>query len=193
MTIFRSEEDYEVLMAILREASPTYGMDINTYVFMRNHFHLLVTPQQPTAVEEAMHYVDCRYAMYFNRRYRRTGTLYEGRYRPTIVDAERYWYSCMRYVELNPVRAGIVSNPQSYYWSSYALHAFGAPDPLVTLHPLYLALGSGPEERQRCWRQQCADGLAIDELDRIREAVRGNGALGALVLSDDEDAQSDEM
>jgi putative transposase len=191
MTIFRCDEDYELLLALLRDISAAHEMDINTYVVMRNHFHLLVTPHRPTSVEEAMHDVDCRYAMYYNRRYQRTGTLFEGRYRATIIDTERYWYACMRYVELNPVRAGIVSNPQKYSWSSYAHHAFGVPDPLVTPHSLYLALGVDAEARQRCWRDQCAGGLAVDALERIRAAVRVGGVLGALVLSDDEEAQSD--
>jgi putative transposase len=193
MEIFRSDDDYDVLVALLREAAATSGMDINTYVLMHNHIHLLVTPQRATAVEEAMHDVNGRYAMYFNRRYQRTGTLFEGRYRATIIDTERYWYTCMRYVELNPVRAGIVSDPQSYYWSSYAVHAFGSPDPLVTLHPLYLSLGTDPAERQRCWREHCAGGLEVEELDRVRQAVRSGGVLGALVLGNDGAAESDKM
>jgi putative transposase len=190
--IFRSDDDYEVLIALLREACAKSEMDINTYVLMRNHFHLLVTPRRATAVEEAMHDVAGRYAMYFNRRYQRTGSLFEGRYRATIIDTEVYWYTCMRYVELNPVRAGIVSTPQAYYWSSHAIHAFGAPDPLVTLHPLYLSLGTEPDERQRRWRQHCSRDLEVEELGRIREAVRG-GVLGALVLGADEPAKSDKM
>ncbi len=187
MDIFRSAGDYEVLTAILREASAASGMDINAYVYMRTHFHLLVTPRLPTAVEKAMHAVGFRYARYFNRRYERTGAAFEGRYRCTIIDTERYWYACMRYVELNPVRAGIVAVPQSYYWSSYSRHAFGSPDSLITPHPLYLALGRTPNERQQCWRRHCADGLSSDELGDIRQAVHSGGVLGALVLPEEGD------
>ena len=112
MEIFRSDDDYDVLVALLREAATTSEMDIHTYVLMHNHFHLLVTPKRATAVEEVMHDVGGQYAMYFNRRYQRTGTLFEGRYRAMIIDTAMYWYTCMRYVELNTAGAGIVSNPQ---------------------------------------------------------------------------------
>jgi putative transposase len=185
MDIFRSDEDYDVWLTLLREASRSRDLDVNAYVAMRNHFHILATPRRKTAVEEVMHLLDFQYARYFNRRYERTGSPFEGRYRPTIIDTERYWYSCMRYVELNPVRAGIVSHPKSYSWSSHAHHAFGTPDPLVTLHPLYLALGLDPADRQRCWREHCAEALGDDELDRIRQSVRSGGILGALVIKDD--------
>jgi putative transposase len=104
-----------------------------------------------------MHAIGFKYARYINNRYKRTGAVFEGRYRSTIIDTERYWYLCMRYVELNPVRAGFVSTPHAYYWSSYTTHASGSPDPLVTLHPQYLALGRTPRERQECWRRHCAD------------------------------------
>jgi putative transposase len=186
MDIFRSSDDYEVLVAIVREASAATGMDVNGYVFMRNHFHIVVTPQQTTAVEKAMHAIGFKYARYINNRYKRTGAVFEGRYRSTIIDTERYWYLCMRYVELNPVRAGFVSTPHAYYWSSYATHASGSPDALVTLHPQYLALGRTPRERQECWRRHCADAFQPGELETIRKAVHGGGVLGALVIPDED-------
>ena len=185
MDIFRSSDDYVVLAAILANASAITGMDVNAYVFMHNHFHLLVTPQSATAVERAMHRVGGQYARYFNDRYTRTGTAFEGRYRCTVVDTERYWYSCMRYVELNPVRAGFVAHPHAYSWSSYAHHAHGLADPLVTLHPLYLALGRSPNERQQCWQRHCAEGLAEEDLRQLRPVLHAGGILGTLVLPDD--------
>ena len=187
MDIFRSDQDYDVWRTLLRETARARELDINAYVAMRNHFHVLATPRRTTAVEEVMHLLDFQYARYFNRRYQRTGRPFEGRYRPMIVDTEFYWYACMRYVELNPVRAGIVSDPKAYSWSSYGVHAFGTPDPLVTLHPLYLALGVDSADRQRCWRQHCANALGAEELDRIRQSIRSGGILGALVIKDDDD------
>ena len=188
MDIFRSPDDYRFLVALLRRASVKHSMQIHAYAFMRNHFHLLVTPDETTTVEKAMHAVNFHYARYFNDRYKRTGGLFEGRYRTTIVDTAAYWYGCMRYVELNPVRAGIVSSPQDSGWTSYAAHAFGVPDPLITPHPLYLMLGDDPARRQECWRRMCAEKPSIDELNEIRSAVHRGGLLGTLVMEEVDDA-----
>ena len=185
MDIFRCSDDYEVFFALAREAASATGMDINSYVFMRNHVHMLVTPQHATAVEKAMHAIDTQYAQYMNRRYKRSGAAFDGRYRPAIIDTERYWYACMRYVELNPVRAGIVSDPRSYFWSSYSAHAFGSPDALVTFHPLYLALGPTPNERQECWRRHCGGTPEPAELDTIRQTLRVGGVLGTVVIPEE--------
>jgi putative transposase len=189
MEIFKAQDDYRFLVTLLRRASIKHAMDIHAYAFMRNHFHLLVTPHETTSVERAMHAVNFRYARYFNDRYQRTGGLFEGRYRTTIVDTAAYWYRCMRYVELNPVRAGIASSPRDCGWTSYAAHAFGAPDPLLTPHPLYLMLGDDPARRQECWYRMCDEQPSIEELTEIRAAVHRGGVLGALVLDDVDPSQ----
>ena len=137
MDIFRRKDDYEVFAALLRHTLDVVPLELHAYVFMRNHFHLLVTPRELNALERAMHRLDFQYAQYLNGRYERTGAAFEGRYRSTLVDTEQYWYACMRYVELNPVRAGIAADPRGYPWSSYGRHALGEHDPLITPHPLY--------------------------------------------------------
>jgi putative transposase len=190
MDMFLSEEDRELFYALLCHACPRHGVDVHGYVLMRNHVHLLVTPRTKTAIEKAMQSIGVRYAHYFNRCYRRTGTLFEGRYRRTIVDTDLYWLSCLRYIELNPVRAGIVSRPEEYYWSSYGANAFGAPDRLVSPHPLYLQLASGAADRQRCWRDICAGGIPAAELEHLRACVnRDRRSLGPIVLSDEDHEQ----
>ena len=183
--IFRSDEDCELFLAMLGGAAIRHRLEIHTYVLMHNHVHLLATPRTTTSIEKAMQSVGSGYAQYFNRRYARTGALYEGRYRAMVIDTDTYWFACMRYVELNPVRAGLVSRPEAYYWSSYAANAFGAPDALITPHPLYLNLAPVPSERQRCWREMCAAGLTGAELNRVRSSVHRGDPLGAIVLADD--------
>ena len=186
--IFHDDSDREVLIALLADAISRHALDINGYVLMRNHFHLVATPRHATALEKVMHRVECRYVRHFNSRYSRTGALFDGRYRPAVVDTDVYWYSCLRYVELNPVRAGVLKTPDACRWSSYGAHAFGAADPLVTYHQLYLSLGATPEIRQRHWRTMCGRGLTIEELAEIRAAVHRGGVLGRLVVPDDDKA-----
>lgn len=188
MDIFHDDRDREFFLALLADAISRYPLDINGYTLMRNHFHLVVTPRAMTSVEKAMHLVAGGYAQYFNSRYSRTGTLFDGRYRPAIIDTDVYWYSCLRYVELNSVRSGVVTTPDVYRWSSYAAHAFGKVDPLVTYHPLYLALGATPASRQEHWRTMCGRGMTLEELAEIREAVHRGGVLGRLVISDEEES-----
>ncbi len=170
--IFRSDRDYAFFLFALREAALRYQLDVHSYALMTNHFHLVVTPQQATALSMTMQVAESRYVGYFNRRYSRTGTLFEGPFKPMFIDSERYWFACMRYVELNPVRAGLVSDPVDYRWSSYRANALGADDPIIAPHSLYLALGKSPEHRQRSWRGLCREALPPEELFEIRDAVR---------------------
>ena len=119
-----------------------------------------------------MQAVGRRYVYHFNRTYGRTGGLFEGRYRSLLIDSERYWFTCVRYVELNPVRAGLVNEPEHYRWSSYRAHVLGAEDSVLSMHPLYLRLGATPEERQQAWRAGIAIPLRREEIEDLREAVR---------------------
>ncbi len=183
--IFRARDDYEVFAALLRHTLDVVGLELHAYVLMRNHFHLLVTPLEPTALERAMHRIDFQYARYVNDRYERTGSAFEGRYRCVGVDTERYWFSCMRYVELNPVRAGLVADPGAFAWSSYRRHAYGEVDPLVTPHPLYLALGHTPKDREAAWRIYCGEALPAGELDELRRAVHAGSILGRLIVPEE--------
>ena len=177
--IFRSECDCQVFVRMLSEASKRYRMDIHGYVLMKNHVHLLGTPHTSTAIERTMQVAGSRYAGYFNRNNRRTGALFEGRYRSTVIDNERYWINCLRYVELNPVRAGIVSTADQYRWSSYRANGLGLNDELVSPHELYVNLGPNDPSRQQMWRTMCADSLSTEELDRIRFDLYEKSTLAA--------------
>jgi putative transposase len=169
--IFRSPEDYEVFLYLLRDALTKHPLELHAYVLMTNHVHFMVTPDSARALPGVMQSLECRYVRYFNNSYQRTGGLFNGRYKALMVDDERYWFTCMRYIELNPVRAGIAATPATYAWSSYQAHASGKTDLVVAPHMLYLALGPTPFDRERSWRGLCGAPLADDELAEIRTAV----------------------
>jgi putative transposase len=175
--IFRAPSDYDVFLIILRDATERHGVPIHAYALMTNHIHLLVTPGSATALPRTMQAVG-RYVQYFNRRYGRTGGLWEGRYRVALVHDERYWLTCMRYVELNPSRGGLVASPEQHRWSSYASHALGKPDRLLTEHALYLAIGSAPEVRQQAWREICGQQISTEHLECLRRSIRAGFVLG---------------
>jgi putative transposase len=170
--IFRAPSDCDIFAVMLRHACRSHGVAIHAYALMTNHIHLLATPEKPTALPCAMQALGLRYVQYFNRRYRRSGGLWDGRYRSALVHDERYWMTCMRYVELNPVRAGMVASPEDHRWSSYANHAFGKTDRLVTDHPLYLALGRTSRLRELAWREICGQQMTPEELEHIRRSIR---------------------
>lgn len=180
--IFRSLSDYEVFICAMRDALRRYRLDIHAYVLMTNHVHLMVTPMTRNAVPSAMQAIGRRYVPYFNQRYERTGGLFEGRYRSMIVGDESYWITCMRYIELNPVRAGLVATPETYRWSSYRAHAMGIADTLLTEHPMYIRLGETSIDRCRSWQTFCAEGIAETELAEIRAAAHTGSVLRRLVL-----------
>ena len=135
---------------------------------MTTHYHLIVTPADKRALPLAMQSIGVRYVQYFNRKYQRVGTLWCGRYRALILDDERYWLTCLRYVEQSPVRAGMVSEPATYRWSSYGVHALGRGPDWLELHPLYLALGRSPSERQIAYRTACAAPVSGEQLAERR-------------------------
>lgn len=189
--VFRSVDDYEFYLAALGSSCRKEQVEVHSYILMTNHVHLIMTPRKVGAVSVAMQDIGRLYVAYFNRKYERTGGLYDGRFKAFIIDTESYWFTCMRYVELNAVRAGMVSQPDQYRWSSYASNALGTEDPILTAHPLYLALGPTAALRQRQWGRICADALEGEELEEIRQAVRKGGVLGRLILpasvEDDQD------
>jgi putative transposase len=178
--IFRSDSDYKFFLTTLRDAAMQHQTDVHTYVLMTNHVHLLLTPQAETALSRTMKRVGQLYAQYFNRRYERTGALFEGRYRSLVIETEAYWFTCMRYVELNPVRAGLTLRPEAYRWSSHRAHALGTLDELIVPHPMYLSLGNSPSVRQQCWRSICGEALPAEQLAEIRDLVHRGGVLGHL-------------
>jgi len=132
--VLARHEDFQFLYRCLREAVTRHGVSVHAWVFMHNHLHLLVTPADEQALPRAMQSVGRRYAQYFNRTYHRSGSLWEGRYKAALVDTERYLLACYRYIELNPLRAGIARRPADYPYSSYHRNGLGKANGLVTPH-----------------------------------------------------------
>jgi putative transposase len=150
--IFFEDTDYERNADWLSAAATAYGCAIHAYVLMTDHVHLLVTPDRADSLPRMMQSLGRRYVRHVNFVYRRTGTLWEGRYRAAPIDSEAYFLACCRYIELNPVRAGMATHPREYSRSSWRAHALGVRDKLVTDHPLYRALGRTAAERQKEYR-----------------------------------------
>lgn len=177
--MFAATTDFVYFRECLAAACERYACTLHAYVLMTNHVHLVVTPETPTGISKAMQSIGGRYVRYFNTAYGRTGTLWEGRYRATIIDTERYLLDCYRYVELNPVRAGMVVDPVHYPWSSHHANAFGAPDPLLVPHAVYRALGPDDSVRQAHYREFCTGFVAASTLRVIRNATNKAWALGS--------------
>jgi putative transposase len=176
--IFAGEQDYRFFFDCLMKACGVHGLLVHAYVLMTNHLHLLATPAHELSLPKALQSVGRRYVQFFNGRYQRTGTLWEGRYRASVVDGEPYLLTCMRYIEMNPVRAGIVERPADYPWSSHRSNARGVHDPLVTAHELYYRLGRSVLERQGAYRDLFRLQLSTSDVQTIREATNKNWALG---------------
>ena len=176
--IFRSPDDFKRFLAILHEASRRYQCAIHNYVLMTTHVHLLTTPEDDQGPARMMQAVGRQFTYYVNARYARTGTLWEGRYRSSLVHKERYAFTCSRYIELNPVRAGLTNDAGQYPWSSYRHNALGIPDRLITPQTLYHELASNLADRQAAYRAMFADAIEPQELDAIRQAAKTGDILG---------------
>lgn len=180
--IFASEEDFQFFRDAMVAASIKQGLTIHAYVWMTNHIHLLATPGAQDSISKVFQSVGRKYVQYFNFKHRRTGTLWEGRYRATVVDSERYLLSVMRYIELNPVRAGMVVHPRDYPWSSYVYNAGGTNQDnveWVTPHQEYLRLGGGVEDRQGAYRHLFSAETPQGDLNAIRESTHKGWVLGS--------------
>ena len=175
---FFAEDDYQCYLYWLKEAAHDCGCAIHAYVLMTNHVHLLLTPSESGAPARLMQSLGRRYVQYANRQYRRTGSLWEGRYKSSVVQAETYLLACMRYIELNPVRAAMVADPAAYHWSSHRSNGLGQSDARLTPHPLYLGLDADIATRcevyRALFRPQLDDAAASD----MREALRLGMPLG---------------
>lgn len=176
--IFRDSEDYRRFLDWLGDAARLFNIAIHAYVLMPDHIHLLLMPSDEQSLGRMMQWVGRYYVPYFNHKYGRVGTLWQGRFKASVIDSERYFVTCCRYIELNPVRAGIVEQAIEYPWSSYA-HQIGVkPDPLITDHSLYWALGNTPFEREAAYREMAEQVLTNAELKLINDAVLKGWILG---------------
>jgi putative transposase len=175
---FLREQDYRCYLTQLGEAARSHDCRIHAYVLMTNHVHLLMTPAAVGAVSLTMQSLGRRYVGYINATYRRTGTLWEGRYKSCLIDSQRYLMTCYRYIELNPVRAAMVETPGTYPWSSYRFNAHGSSDALIQPHEDYLALGGTTEQRCAAYQALFLEAIGQDRLDEIRAYVQQQRAWG---------------
>jgi len=182
---FYSEEDYRRYLDDLKKSAEKFDCRIHAYVLMTNHVHLLVTPMVDFGVSQMMQALGRRYVYYVNRTYKRTGTLWEGRYKSSLVDSEQYLLTCMRYIELNPVRASMVDHPGEYKWSSYHTNAKnGGDDPFIEAHPSYLILGNIEDERKKAYRELFRHHMDNEALHEIRESLNQELVLGRSYFKD---------
>jgi len=176
---FADDSDMAAYAHFLFEAAVENGLSIHGWVFMTNHVHLLVTPESELALSKTMQTLGRRYVRYFNTTYHRTGTLFEGRFKSCIVQQSDYFFTCLRYIELNPVRAGMVRDPADYVWSSYRANGLGQSTKLWSPHGQYLALGTSNAERQKRYRALFDSCIDEDMLADIRQSVNRGLALGS--------------
>jgi len=187
---FAAEQDFTAYAHWLHNCAVKYRVAIHAWVFMTNHVHLLVTPKDKQSTSRMMQTLGRYYVRYFNQTYRRTGTLWEGRFKSSLVNAEEYLLICQRYIELNPVRAGMVATPGEYRWSSYGSNGLGNPAKLWTPHPVYSALGKSVKERTSSYRKLFSGHLDEKLIIEIRELTNKGMALGNDRFKDEIEALS---
>jgi putative transposase len=176
--IFVASDDYQVLLNLLIENAARFGVAIHSYVLMDNHFHLLITPQSSDGLPQLMQAVGRSYVRYFNGRQMRSGTLWEGRYKSTLIQSERYLLACMAYIDLNPVRAGLVAQATDYPWSSCRHYAGQRTDKFITPHALVWELGNTPFAREAAYVQMVQSGISAVQQMALTSSALSGWALG---------------
>lgn len=176
---FFGESDYRYYLRTLAEQSLRFDCQIHAYCLMTNHIHLLLTPKLAEGPSLLMKHLGQRFVQYINARYERSGTLWEGRFKSCLAQDDRYALCCYRYIEMNPVRAGMVPAPGDYAWSSFQSNGQGAPCGFLSPHPHYLALGGSTRERCTNYCKLMGKELAETDIEKIRMATQGNHAIGS--------------
>jgi putative transposase len=176
--IFVDDDDRQHYLMLLAESAHDHDLSIHAYVLMGNHVHLLVSATRSGALSDAMRQLGQNYVPAFNRRHRRTGTLWEGRFKSCLVSTDSYLLTVYRYIELNPVRASMVQSPEHHPWSSIHANLGLKVDPLVTPHATFLAMASDPQERCIAYRSWLRAGISDDEIEAIRVHLKQGRALG---------------
>lgn len=174
---FIGAEDYLGFLNGLRRQARVTGSSIHAYVLMTNHVHLLLSVDDAGALAYLLKSLTQNYSQYFNQRYRRCGTVWQGRYKSCVVQTEDYLLACQRYIELNPVRAGMVGYPGNYRWSSYRCNAEGRDDGIVTPHRLYLGLGATPAARRQAYLGLFREQMSGTTIERIRSSINSERTL----------------
>jgi putative transposase len=177
--MFREPSDYLLFLEWLSQSARQFKVAIHTYALLPNHLHLLATPSDENGLSRMMQWIGRYYVPYFNNKYGRTGTLWQGRFKATVIEPVQYFITCSRYIELNPVRAGIVAAAAEYRWSSYAHHVGTKADPVVIDHPLYWSLGNTPFDREAAYLRLMEQPLTADEIDVLNEATLKGWLLGS--------------
>jgi len=176
--IFYNDKDRRFFIDSLKAVKEKTKSKIYAYCFMTNHVHLLIEPSSKDGIGNLIQSLGRRYVRYINQVYKRTGTLWEGRFKSSLVSKDEYLLACARYIELNPVRAKMVNNPEDYPWSSFGFRAEGRPDELLDEDPVYKGLGKTPQERQMNYREWFKRSTSQEELSLIRNAVQKGGIFG---------------
>jgi putative transposase len=176
--IFMSVADREFMCLVLVEEAKQHGVEVHAYVLMSNHIHLLLTPQRDQAVPRMMQALGRRYVRHFNLLHGRTGTLWEGRYRSSLIQTERHLLACMVYMDLNPVRAGLVADPAEHPWSSHGHYTGARVDKALTPHALYWQLGNTPFDREAAYTDLVRAGLSANQVGALTQATLSGWALG---------------
>ena len=176
--VFYDDQDYLAYLRFLKVSADALGCLIHAHVLMTNHVHLLVTPAAANDISSLFQGIGRHFVPYINNAYQRRGSLWEGRHKGHILETEAYFMICMRYIEMNPVRAGMVEHPGQYRWSSYAANAQGIDNAIIQPHELYLSLGKSSEARQAAYRGLFATAINPDELDLIRACLHSGTPLG---------------
>lgn len=178
--VFAEADDYHAYLGWLKEGADTHACQIHAYVLMSNHVHLLLSASDPSNLSKLPQHVGRKYVPYYNHKYDRSGTLWEGRFKASSIDSERYLLTCYRYIELNPVRAKMVEKPDEYRWSSYRANAYGVgvANPILTPHPLYVSLGKDKPQRARRYREGFKAVLDDQQINDIRASVQTGTPLG---------------
>jgi len=189
-TIFRDAEDHRRFLGWLRDAAKLYKVAIHAYVLMPDHVHLAATPVDTGGLARMMQWAGRHYVPYFNRKYQRAGTLWQGRFKAGVIDAEHYLLLVSRYIETNPVRAGLALNPQDYAWSSYQHHIGSRPDPLVTDHMIYWSLGNTPFQREATYQHMVEQALTSSELHVVSDSAHKGRVLGSDVFQSELEKQT---
>jgi putative transposase len=179
LAVFRDAEDYRSLLGWLREGARKFQVAIHAYALMPSQWSILATPADQEGLGRLMQWVGRYYVPYFNRKYGRNGTLWQGRYKATVIDAQRYFMNCSRYMELSPVAEGLAAEPLDYPWSSFAHHIGARQDPLITDHSLYWGLGNTPFAREAAYKKIMEQALTAEELALWTASTRTDWALGS--------------
>lgn len=187
---FFAPSDYASYLRCLRSASRRYECQIHAYVLMTNHVHLLVTPQAEDSIPRVMQSIGREYVQPLNSRYKRIGTLWQARYRASVVQSDFYFLACHRYIEMNPVRAGLVNSPHLYRYSSYTFNALGHANGLVTPHSTYLALGSDSKSRTKAYQYLFSTELRASLIEEIRKQTRSCRPIGGEQFKDQIEAMT---